>query len=186
MDKKDINDLISWFVEKRSVIDYEQIPEIDLYMDQLTTFMDERLKGYKRDKTDKILTKTMINNYTKDNVLPPPEKKKYNKEQISLLIIIYHLKSALTINDISAVFDYMESEEISVENAYKAFAGITKREKSEFAGRAGELLDEAEKNARETDGAGKALILNVIMTLIVEANSRSQLAERLIDMMKTK
>ena len=54
----------------------EQIPNIDLYMDQVTTFMDEHLEKAKRYPEDKILTKTMINNYAKNNLLPPPVKKK--------------------------------------------------------------------------------------------------------------
>ena len=56
----------------------EDIPSIDLYMDQVTTFMDEHLVSSKRFDDDKILTKTMINNYTKNNLLPPPNKKKYS------------------------------------------------------------------------------------------------------------
>ena len=50
-----------------------EVPNIDLYMDQVTTFMDEHLSDCKRREDDKILTKTMINNYTKNNLLPPPE-----------------------------------------------------------------------------------------------------------------
>jgi len=78
-------------------IDYispEDIPGIDLYMDQVTTFMDEHLKSSKRFDDDKILTKTMINNYTKNNLLPPPDKKKYTKEHMHLLIFIYYFKNS--------------------------------------------------------------------------------------------
>ena len=53
----------------------EDIPSIDLYMDQLTTFMEEQLGGNRRNNEDKIMTKTMINNYTKNNLLPSPNKK---------------------------------------------------------------------------------------------------------------
>ena len=73
----------------------EDIPNIDLYMDQVTTFMDEHLVSSKRFDDDKILTKTMINNYTKNNLLPPPNKKKYSKEHILLLIYIYYFKNFL-------------------------------------------------------------------------------------------
>ena len=84
-------------------IDYispEDIPEIDLYMDQITTFMDEHLHSSKRFEDDKILTKTMINNYTKNDLLPPSFKKKYSKEHMILLIFIYYFKNFLTISDI--------------------------------------------------------------------------------------
>ena len=68
------------------IIEPSDIPNIDLYMDQVTTFMETKLSGYKRNDKDKILTKTMINNYTKNELLPPPEKKRYSKEHIILLI----------------------------------------------------------------------------------------------------
>ena len=87
-------------------IDYispEDIPEIDLYMDQITTFMDEHLHSSKRFEDDKILTKTMINNYTKNDLLPPSFKKKYSKEHMILLIFIYYFKNFLTISDIKGI-----------------------------------------------------------------------------------
>lgn len=83
----------------------EDIPNIDLYMDQVTTFMDEHLVSSKRFDDDKILTKTMINNYTKNNLLPPPNKKKYSKEHMLLLIYIYYFKNFLAINDIKDILD---------------------------------------------------------------------------------
>jgi len=99
----DTEDMLNSILSSISRIDYikpESIPDIDLYMDQLTTFMDTHLKSSKRYKDDKILTKTMINNYAKNNLLPPPEKKKYSKEHLLLLTFIYYFKNILSINDI--------------------------------------------------------------------------------------
>ena len=70
--KIDMTDLLNSITENLKRIDYikpEEIPNIDLYMDQVTTFMDEHLAGTKRRDEDKILTKTMINNYSKNNIL---------------------------------------------------------------------------------------------------------------------
>lgn len=83
-----------------SYIKLEKIPEIDLYMDQVTSFMEEHLKKVKRNPEDKALTKTMINNYAKNNLLPPPIRKKYTKEHILLLLFIYYYKSLFSFNDI--------------------------------------------------------------------------------------
>lgn len=91
----------------------EQIPDIPLYMDQLTTFMDERLEKSKRYPDDKVLTKTMINNYAKNNLLPPPSKKKYTKEHTLLLIFIYYFKNMLTFRDIEALFAPITEEHFS-------------------------------------------------------------------------
>lgn len=100
IDKKD---LLNSILDSLNRIDYikpEDIPNIDLYMDQVTTFMDEQLAATKRYADDKILTKTMINNYTKNDLLPPPEKKKYSKEHLLTLIFIYYFKGILSISDI--------------------------------------------------------------------------------------
>ena len=78
MDKKtNIKDIIS-MAGGLDYINPKDIPSIDLYMDQVTTFMDTHLEATKRNEEDKILTKTMINNYAKNNLLPPPVKKKYS------------------------------------------------------------------------------------------------------------
>lgn len=95
-------------LDKLKLIDYikpEDIPNIDLYMDQVTTFMDEHLESLKRYEDDKMLTKTMINNYTKNNLLPSPDKKKYSKEHMMLLIFIYYFKNVLSISDIQSVLN---------------------------------------------------------------------------------
>ncbi len=85
---------------KLDFIKPEDVPSIELYMDQVTTFMDKELSNTKRYDSDKTLTKTMINNYSKNELLPPPNKKKYSKDHIYLLIYIYYLKNSLSIADI--------------------------------------------------------------------------------------
>jgi len=99
----DKQNLLESILESLSRIDYikpEDVPGIDLYMDQVTTFMDSQLKSSKRYEDDKILTKTMINNYAKNHLLPPPDRKKYSREHMLLLIFIYYFKNILSINDI--------------------------------------------------------------------------------------
>ena len=95
--------MLNSILESLSRIDYihsGEIPNIDLYMDQVTTFMEKQLESTKRYPQDKILTKTMINNYAKNDLLPPPVKKKYSKEHVLILIFIYYFKNILSIRDI--------------------------------------------------------------------------------------
>ncbi len=102
----DDKDMINSILASVSRIDYikpEDIPNIDLYMDQVTTFMEEQLASTKRYEDDKILTKTMINNYAKNKLLPPPEKKRYSREHVLMLIFIYYFKNILSINDIQTL-----------------------------------------------------------------------------------
>lgn len=99
-------DIINSILESVSRIDYikpEDFPNIDLYMDQVTTFMESQLATSKRYPEDKILTKTMINNYAKNDLLPSPEKKRYSKEHMLLLIFIYYFKNILSISDIQTL-----------------------------------------------------------------------------------
>ena len=91
-------------LDNLSYIKLDKIPEIDLYMDQVTSFMEDQLQKTKRNPEDKVLTKTMINNYAKNRLLPPPVKKKYSREHILLLLFIYYYKSLLSFHDIEQLF----------------------------------------------------------------------------------
>ena len=97
-----LQDLLA-YVDSLTRVHPSEIPGIDLYMDQVTTFMEEQLVSSKRYADDKILTKTMINNYAKNKLLPPPEKKRYSKEHVLMLIFIYYFKNILSINDIQTL-----------------------------------------------------------------------------------
>ena len=104
----DDKSILKSILEHISGMDYikpEDLPNIDLYMDQVTTFMEDQLASTKRHDDDKILTKTMINNYAKNNLLPSPEKKRYSKDHLLMLIFIYYFKSILSINDIESILN---------------------------------------------------------------------------------
>ena len=117
-----------------SYIRPEEIPGIDLYMDQVTTFMDEHLKNTKRYPEDKVLTKTMINNYAKNNLLPAPNKKKYSREHILLLIFIYYFKNILSINDIEELFrpittgHFARKDDLPLEDIYREIFSLESKE----------------------------------------------------------
>lgn len=125
----DTEDLLNSILKSIDRIDYikaEDIPNIDLYMDQVTTFMERKLKNSLRNpEEDKILTKTMINNYAKNNLLPPPNKKKYSKDHVLLLIFIYYYKGILSISDIQKLLkpiseEYFESDgEMKLSDIYE-------------------------------------------------------------------
>lgn len=103
----------------------DEIPNIELYMDQVTTFMEEHLNDAKRYSDDKILTKTMINNYAKNDLLPPPVKKKYSKDHMIMLIFIYYFKNILSISDIQSLLTplsenfFQKEDTISLDKIYK-------------------------------------------------------------------
>ena len=128
-------DLLNSILESLDRIEYiraEDIPDIDLYMDQVTTFMDEHLRSSKRYEDDKVLTKTMINNYAKNNLLPPPVRKKYSREHVIMLIFIYYYKGILSINDIQTLLKpisdrYFHAEgELNLEAIYEEIFSLEK------------------------------------------------------------
>ena len=86
-----------------SYIKASMLPDLDLYVDQITTFLTRHLAKNIRFEDDKIMTKTMINNYTKNHLLPPPDKKKYSRDHILLMIFIYYFKNFLPISDIKTI-----------------------------------------------------------------------------------
>lgn len=103
IDTKDILNSILAGISRIDYIKPEEIPGIDLYMDQVTTFMEGHLSASKRHPEDKVLTKTMINNYAKNRLLPPPVKKKYSKEHLLMLTFIYYFKNIMSISDIQVL-----------------------------------------------------------------------------------
>ena len=181
-------------LKKLNEIDYidpDEIPNIDLYMDQVTTFMDEHLAACRRTDDDKILTKTMINNYTKNDFLPPPVKKKYSKEHMYLLIFLYYFKNVLSINDIQKIFKPLtemfysnKSEHVSMEEIYRA---IFRMERIQTDNLTKDILRryKASQNLfpEVTDEAEADLLSRfaVICLLSFDAYMKKQIVERLID-----
>lgn len=135
INKENLLDSILASLDNLQYIKVEDIPGIDLYMDQVTTLMEKKLKGSVRNpEEDKILTKTMINNYAKNNLLPPPVKKKYSREHVLMLIFIYYYKGVLSINDIQAILNplaerYFNTEgELNLATIYETVFGLEKQE----------------------------------------------------------
>lgn len=130
------DDLLNSILESLNRVGYvkaEDIPNIDLYMDQVTTFMDSKLKNTSRNPgEDKILTKTMINNYAKNDLLPSPIKKKYSREHVIMLIFIYYFKGILSIGDIQSLLKpltekyFNATEGMKLEDVYEEVFGMEK------------------------------------------------------------
>lgn len=187
-------ELITSIIEKLDYIKPESIPDIDLYMDQVTTFMDSNLKDSKRYDSDKILTKTMINNYAKNDLLPPPLKKKYSKEHILVLIFIYYLKNILSISDIQTLLSpltdkyFTASGGLSLEDIYKE---VFRLEESQMLSlqkdvyrkfeQANQMFPEEEEEDREF-----LRIFSFISTLALDVYVKKQMIEKMIDELNEK
>lgn len=169
-----------------SKVEIKDIPNIDLYMDQLTGYIDGVFEKFKVYEEEKVLTKTMINNYVKAKVIDKPVKKKYNKNQIMELIMIYHLKNILSIAEVNELFKIQKKEwiesgkqyedetvEIDInptEEVYKMFLEVQE-----------EVFREAEMdfegNMNSNIDANKDDIIRYILKLVLKADINKRLAE---------
>ncbi|MCI8654879.1 MAG: DUF1836 domain-containing protein [Clostridia bacterium] len=84
---------------------WDEIPNIDLYMDQVLSYVEKNLPIYINDENDTLITKTMINNYVKQDIIAPPVKKKYNRTHIAELFVICILKQVYAMSDIKNLID---------------------------------------------------------------------------------
>lgn len=192
MDKnidKDLDTLVSEITEFNELT-LDDIPNIDLYMDQVTTLFESKLHPLKRNEDDKIMTKTMINNYAKAKIFPPVKSKKYTKEQIILLSIIYNLKQSLSLADIGKVFNPLledmqkvNKELISTENLYDIFLSTKKENANNFNEHFSTLLDRTKNRLKniDNDSNNKNELILMVLSLIAEANMNIRMSQKIID-----
>ena len=176
-------------IDAITVIEIQDIPNIELYMDQVTTFMEHSLHPYKRTVDTKILTKTMINNYTKAKILPPPVKKKYSRMHIMLLIMIFHLKTVLSIKDIATLFhsilmtDSTENMYQCTTEIYAGFVALQKATRAYIKASASETQTDVYPEKAllsEYDEETKKIML--VLLLAIRANAEKYLTERVLDL----
>ena len=185
-------ELLKSILDSFSHLDYikaEDIPNIDLYMDQVTTFMSEHLKGSKRYEQDKVLTKTMINNYAKNHLLPPPSKKKYSKEHLLVMIFIYYFKDFLSFSDIQAILSplnerfFQSGTDFNMEWIYREVFCLGKKELSVLQNDV-QRMYEASMDAFPVAAEEDAEFLHtfaMICLLSFDVYIKKQLIEKLID-----
>ncbi|HIG0356126.1 TPA: DUF1836 domain-containing protein [Clostridium sporogenes] len=171
-------------------IKLSDIPDIDLYMDQVITLFDMKLKSLKRDENDKIMTKTMVNNYAKGKFFPTVKGKKYTKEQIILLEMIYNLKQSLSLSDIETVLTPImesihkeENKFPTVEDLYGTFLSVKEIELKNFHEEFNKLSSIIKERSEKLQGEDVKLkeVVLLIFTLISKANMEKRMAEKLID-----
>lgn len=93
--KKFNEDILNFHIPR-----WEELPDIELYMDQVVTFIEKGFSLFSASTNEKIITPSMINNYVKLNLIPKPVKKRYNKIHLAYLIAISILKHVFTIQKI--------------------------------------------------------------------------------------
>lgn len=193
----DTKHFLSSILESLSAIDYvkpDDIPNISLYMDQVTTFMDSQLASSKRHEDDKILTKTMINNYAKNDLLPPPEKKKYSKEHVLTLIFIYYFKNILSISDIQCILNpitdkyFGNEEDLSLKDIYTEVFGLEHQETQNLMKDLAKKFNTAHSTFADVPEEDKELLqtFSFICMLSYDVYVKKMLIEKTIDEFQAK
>ncbi len=169
------------------------IPNIDLYMDQVTHFMEDHLQGSRRYEDDKILTKTMINNYAKNKLLPPPEKKRYSREHMLVLIFIYYLKGFLPLNDIQAILKpvtdrfFNADQKFNIQNIYEEIYNIEKEQIGETIRSVMDSYHEASHSFDNVPAEDREFLqlFCFICLLSLDIYLKKEVIEKIVDFMNT-
>ena len=157
----------------------EEIPDLEIYMDQLTTYLDKRLSFYSREAEAPFITRSMVNNYSKARLLPPPVSKRYSRIHMMVLSLICQLKRLFTIQDLGRLLAPV-SQEKQTEGLYRLFLEAQR----EVFARTPEITKEL-LAPRDGEGDGLEEKSALVVQLAVRAQRDLLLAERILDPMET-
>lgn len=168
------------------MIRQEDIPQIDLYMDQVIQLFEQVFGETKRHDEDKIMTKTMINNYAKGGLLFPIHNKRYSKEHIMLIALIYELKGVLSISDIKAALSGMtvQRKELPLGNIYDRYLAIADDNVVRFKADFESEFERVKGHVKAMEADDDVQQVLMILSCINLSNLYRRMAENLIDGLK--
>ena len=116
-------------IDKFHIPRWNELPNIDLYLDQVVNLINSTLSPYiflnndTKKENIQVLTKTMINNYVKNNLIEAPEKKLYSKIQLAKLFVICILKQVYSMQDIKTLIS-IALENTTPKEKYDSFCDL--------------------------------------------------------------
>lgn len=156
------------------------IPDIEIYMDQLTTYLDKRLGFYNREEGTPFVTRSMVNNYSKAGLLPPTEAKRYSQVHIMMLTLICQLKRLFTIQDLGRLLAPAAEEKEGAQDLYRHFLTAQREAFAQTPELAERLLSALEGGEEGSEAGARAAL---VTQLAVRAQRDLLLAERILDCM---
>lgn len=171
-----MDNLFEWLTEIQDFkqADWDKLPDIGLYMDQVQTYIERQITAFTKPEKDKLLTPAMINNYIKDDLIPRAESKKYSNSHVALLIMIATLKQVLSMQDLKALLaDRRQPEQ--VKEVYDHYLLHQQQDMSEISKVVSERL------AAELKGDDDMEMLRMAaLELSIEARNRILMSERIL------
>ncbi len=158
--------------------EWDSLPDLDLYMDQVITWLERQLSIFSILEDEKLITPSMINNYVKNQVIPRPEKKKYGREHLTYMMLVLSLKQVLSLTDITWLISNI-SNDIPVKTLYEELNAMktvsiqqaSSRVRNELKGMGEDLAeDEVEKK-----------LGNLALKLALEASASRHAARKILN-----
>lgn len=171
-----IDDLIEWLTEIQDLkqADWDKLPDIGLYMDQVQTYIERQINAFTKPDKDKLLTPAMINNYIKDDLIPRADSKKYSNSHVALLIMIATLKQVLSMQDLKALLaDRRQTEQ--VKEIYEHYLMHQQQDMYDLSADVKKRLTADQVSEDDSEFLRKAAL-----ELSVEARNRILLSERIL------
>lgn len=172
------------------VIPADAFPDMELYMDQTVLFMNRKLEIYKKDPKEPVITKTMIGNYAKHDMIPRPVNKRYTRDHLFLLALIFHLKGTFQMQEIELLmkplidnYNSEFDEKFDFHQIYEGIIGAFEEEKEKLAQdvheEIGKIKDTLDKTSEFADDDTTELFM-LIVTLALKADAQKFLAQKLL------
>jgi len=182
--KNTIEDYVS-----KGKISVKGFPEMEIYMDQAETFLNKELGVYKKSEKDKVITKTMIGNYVKHNMLPRPVNKKYSKDHLIMLALIYYLKGTFQMEEIEKIvkplienYNSEFDDKIDLSALYEGILGVQEKEQESLAQSVNNMIEESKYHLKETELSDDDMLelFMLIVNLSMKADAQKFLAHKLL------
>jgi hypothetical protein len=172
--------LINWVAELESynMPDWNDLPDIDLYMDQVITYLEKQLSVFSRNDDEKLITPAMINNYVKNEIIPRPLNKKYTREHMAHLIAVLNLKNILSLLDITRLIPHEESDK-PVNVLFGQLKSIQDEVFKDTALRVRDSLEKFDGDNFDRDNEERLRLLALKFSL--EANANRIAAKKILD-----
>lgn len=172
--------LINWVAELESynMPDWNDLPDIDLYMDQVITYLEKQLSVFSRNDDEKLITPAMINNYVKNEIIPRPLNKKYTREHMAHLIAVLNLKNILSLLDITRLISHEESDK-PVNVLFGQLKSIQDEVFKDTALRVRDSLEKFDGDNFDRDNEERLRLLALKFSL--EANANRIAAKKILD-----
>jgi hypothetical protein len=171
---------------ENSIIEPEDFPEMDLYADQASSFISSKLAIYGKDP---LLSKSMIAGFVKKGLIPPPDKRRFNREQVVMMELILLLSMTYRQKDVEdlmkPIVENLESifdENNDFFELYEKLVPIFKQQRSEVAGRTVGIVDTVKDAMREigADDDDRTEMFMVLLLIAMEVDTAMYMGKRLL------